>query len=180
MTSVGRVPSLSFHPRIAPGALIVPTDRLIRWSLPSVVSTSFFVTLFSSIPGLLFLHHVFAFCFAASAATWCTCTTMFSHACAQADQGNARSVWRRIRVKYALCAIQIGSWTGFGVLWILLKLGWPSPFIPNRDGRFVFLALFEYAATAALIVFIHLTAQDLAPHPVRVSLSSDSSGEKGV
>jgi hypothetical protein len=168
-------PSLCIRSRHLGTPVKIPSERLIRLCVLSSLSTSFFVALFSAIPGLRFLHHIFAFFFAASAAVWCSCAALFDHACAQAEHDETKRPWNRIRVKYFLCSVQIVCWISFGILWICLKLGWPYPFIPNKDGRFILLALFEYASTAALILFIHLQAQDLSSHPARVSLSDGES-----
>lgn len=173
-----RVQSFAHAPRLCVPCFFLPqrrftapSDRLVSWALPSALLTSFFLALFTAIPGIMIFHHVFAFFFAASAAVWCTISTMFAHACADAEGDLSPGTWRLLKIKYSLCVVQILSWVSFGVLWILLKLGIPWKLVPNKDSRFVWLALFEYFATSALLSFIHITASnDLTQKFLCVSL----------
>lgn len=155
------------------GPCSVPVHRLLCLTFWSTFATSFFIALFSAVPGLKLFHHVFALFFAASAATWCIATAMFDHACAQISRSYSfAKSWHRISAKYVLAMLQVFAWFSFGILWILLKVGWPYRLIPNKDGRFVILALLEYIATASLIAFIQMTANDLSSYSFNVTIST--------
>lgn len=171
MAARGPVPALKIRLSPLPFPVVLSAERSTRLILPSTLCFAFFISLFSAVPGLMLFHHLFALFFAASAVTWCFAVSTFAHAVAASDTESDARVWRRIRLNYALTMGQLVCWVLFGIVWILLKLGWPTPFVPNTDYRFYFLASFEYVSTASLIYFIHITARDMAPFVGRVSLS---------
>jgi hypothetical protein len=164
------LPALRIRIRYFPLRLL-PMPLVARTTLHSTLVTSIFVSLFSTIPGLVLWHHVGAAIFAHAAATWCLCNAVHAHAHAHAMLIACPKVWRAVYVKYALAATQFAAWACFGVLWCTVKLGVPHKLIPNKDPRFIVLALLEYIATAALLLCIRLVATDISSKCLVLSLS---------
>lgn len=185
--AIGSVSPLSLKNRMFKMSLRVTTERLRKNVFYATYSTAFFLALFSAVPGLMLFHHLFALFFAVSAAVWLISITMFEHArFNMASHENCDSQpWDAIRRKYVLAGVFSGCWVSFGITWILLKLGIPKPYIPNKDWRFVLLALLEYVSTSALLVFVYVVGKDLEPHRIRLCMSSSAvnhlcNAEKGM
>lgn len=184
---VGSVPRLSVKSRMFKCTFRVTTERLRKNVFYSTHMTALFLALFSAVPGLMLFHHVFALFFAVCCAVWLNSIAMFEHArFNMALQENSRTQpWGGVRRKYVLAWIFSGCWLLFGITWILLKLGIPRPYIPNKDWRFVLLALLEYASTSALLIFVHVVGNDLESYPTRLCISSSPAdqlcdAEKGM
>jgi hypothetical protein len=163
--------SLRFRSRFIP-VRSISMAVVARTTYRTTFLTAVFLSLFSAIPGLRLCHHFGAAVFAFSAATWCACGAIHSHAVAQASQITSPAIWRRVYCKYALSGLQFCAWICFGALWILIKLGIPFRLVPNTDRRFVVLALLEYAATVALLIAIRLAAGDIVRKSLVLSLAS--------
>lgn len=187
MHTIGSVPPVSVKNRMLNHTFRVTTERLRKNVFYATYSTALFLALFSAVPGLMLFHHLFALFFAVSAAVWLSSITLFEHArFNMAHHENSRAQpWDEIRRKYVLAGIFSGCWLCFGITWILLKLGIPKPYIPNKDWRFVMLAFLEYFSTAALLVFVYVLGNDLESYPTRLCISSSSvnplcDAEKGM
>lgn len=158
---IGRDRVVRIHTPIY-GTVDVPPFRLLLVIRVTAVCTSIFVSLFSAIPGRIVWHHVFAIAFAFSAATWClACTLAADIVRTKVAGGASLRCARRLPLKYALSVAQLSMWLGFGLLWVLVKVGWPYKLIPNKDPRFVVLATLEYASTLCLLLFIRIGTEEL-------------------
>lgn len=136
--------------------------HLSRLSLVSGLSLAASLTVFTTVPGWWAPHHIFASLFAGSAAVWCFCCT--------------RMEPRNRRLKTALWSLIVVAFAGFGGTWALIKLQIPYRMIPNKDPRFVVLAIGEYVGTCAFLVFIALVGRELGR--VRLELAVRLSKEE--
>lgn len=136
---------------------------LPRLSLLSGVLLSLFLALFTSVPGFWTPHHVFAALFALSAGTWSVCVAVMVHV-----QGR-----RKPRLAYLCAIVQFIVIVSFALLWISLRLRIPYALIPNKDPRFVYMALLEYVGTAAFLTSIILAAQKVSGWHISLCLYRD-------
>lgn len=49
----------------------------------------------------------------------------------------------------------------FAILWITVKAGWPYRLVPNKDRRFVVLALLEYLGVGTFLGVVGLVGREL-------------------
>ncbi|PXF48864.1 hypothetical protein BWQ96_01420 [Gracilariopsis chorda] len=136
---------------------------LPRLSLLSGILLSLFLALFTSVPGFWIPHHVFAALFALSAGTWSVCVAVMSHV-----QGR-----RKPRLAYLCALVQLIVIVSFAMLWISLRLRIPFALIPNKDPRFVYMALLEYVGTTAFLTSIILAAQKVSGWHISLRLYRD-------
>lgn len=99
---------------------------------------------FACVPGWYLPHHFLAALFAVSSAAWCVCV------------GTMRCELRRPhKLVYGLGLLQAAIVAVFAVVWASVITGWPWRMVPNKDIRFVVLALLEYIGTASFLVVVH-------------------------
>lgn len=151
--------------------LRISCDNLPRSGLRFGLLLSFFLALFTAIPGWFFLHHLFALVFALCAAAWCLCHALFSHALFCLEKNNRSHRADPIVLMYVLVAVQIAVIVLFGTVWLSVKLQIPYKMIPNKDFRFVILALLEYTGTTSFLTFIAVVSAELKKDKIRLLIT---------
>lgn len=154
---------------------VLNCDLLPTFGLRAGLLLAFFLAFFTAIPGWFYFHHIFALCFAISAAVWCMAHTLFSYAKALADRDERRNK-ARVRVMFVLIGMQAIVVGMFGVIWGSVKAQIPYKMIPNVDPRFVMLALLEYIGTSSFLIFIWMVSNELPRH--RITLCLTPGGDK--
>lgn len=148
----------------------IPCHKLPAVALTAACGLAFSLALFSTVPGWFFFHHIGAGSFAACSLVWCLCHTMLSHALLQ-----VQPTWRghmpfRVRFMYILTTIQALIIFLFAVVWASVKAAFPFKMIPNKDPRFIMLALMEYLGTASIITFIAIISRELQNDSLEITL----------
>lgn len=149
---------------------VVSCDVLLRVGLYAGILLAFFLAFFTAIPGWFFFHHIFALGFALSSAAWCLSHALFSYATISADSEPRRKK-SRVRVMFVLIGIQAMVVGMFGVIWGSVKAQIPYKMIPNKDPRFVMLAILEYLGTSAFLIFIWMISNELPTQRISLSLT---------
>lgn len=138
---------------------------LIRHLAPrAAIMLTTFLASFTAIPGWFFLHHLFALFFAMSAAVWSLCIATQAHLLC-----NTPTFSRRLYMLTAMQALVISS---FATVWISVKLRYPFRLIPNKDPRFVILALLEYLGTTSFLATLALVASFVHPATLELRLGA--------
>eukprot|EP00177_Eucheuma_denticulatum_P002106 GFKZ01003760.1.p1 GENE.GFKZ01003760.1~~GFKZ01003760.1.p1 ORF type:complete len:299 (+),score=12.80 GFKZ01003760.1:49-945(+) len=153
----------------------IQCDLIPRIGMNLGFMLSFFLALFSAIPGWFFLHHVFAALFALTAASWCLCHTLVSHATSTSK--STSSVYlgeKRLVLLYALVVIQFLVVSAFGAVWLSIKLHIPYKMIPNKDFRFVILACLEYIGASSFLIFIGMVGRELKQQGTRLRITMET------
>lgn len=151
----------------------VGCDALPLWGLRTGLMLAFFLALFTCIPGWWYFHHIFALAFALSAAAWCVCHAVFTHArCRTEGEALPHRLPPRLRFMYVLFGIEAGIVLSFGVIWSSVKLQIPFKMIPNKDPRFIMLAFLEYLGTCSFLTFIAMVSNELYRERINLSLLS--------
>lgn len=165
---------LSQTARLAQLQIRVPFYKLLPLTaFRAAMVLALFLALFSAIPGWFFLHHVFAIIFATSSAAWSFCQASITHTVEQAASSPSLAV--RVRALYGCAFVQIVVIAAFGLTWGSVKMQVPFAMIPNKDPRFVLLALLEYIGTTAFLGSIGLVARGVSRHSLQLSLRGVSS-----
>lgn len=149
-----------------PGWYPVPAARIARMGLLAGFVLAGALATFVSVPGWFLPHHVFAAVFAIAAALWCLSVAAFDAAVA-AD----RPVGKDTRVIAALGALQMMIVGVFAVVWVSVITGRPWKMIPNKDFRFVILAVLEYVGTSGFLVVIRMVGLRLSDQYITLSLA---------
>lgn len=147
--------------------------RIARMGVYAGILTSAALVIFTSIPGWFFLHHVYAAVFAIAGTVWCTCHTMFTHGCVQSalrTNGYEMQLGVRLNTMYALCVLQALIIGTFAIVWISVIIQWPFRMIPNKDLRFVVLALLEYVGTSAFLTFVAMTGREVSKFDLQLQI----------
>jgi len=99
---------------------------------------------FASVPGWYLPHHFLAAFFAISSAAWCVCVA------------RVRILLKRpYKLVYYLGLLQVAIVAVFAVVWSSIITGFPWKMVPNKDARFVLLAILEYIGTSSFLVVVH-------------------------
>ena len=154
---------------------IIPCNRLPTIGLIAGISLAFSLAFFTAIPGWFYFHHIFALVFALSAGMWCSSYTIFSHALLQKRCSQKMSITRlpnSLRLLYMLTCFQGLVIAFFGLTWLSVKLKRPFAMIPNKDPRFVILAILEYIGTSSFLAFIAVVAADCADQVLEITLTN--------
>lgn len=149
-----------------PGWYPVPAARVAQLGVVAGLVLAGALATFTSVPGWFLPHHVFAAVFAVAAAIWCLSIAAFDSAVA-AD----RPVSTSTRVIAAFGALQMVIVGVFAVVWISVITGRPWRMIPNKDFRFVILAVLEYVGTSAFLVVVRMVGLRLGDHYIVLSLA---------
>ena len=138
-------------------------QRAAQLELISGLCVSLSLNIFTTVPGWWIPHHIFAGVFAGSAATWSACHTRVS---------SWRDGWTaRTRLLHMLTFLQIAVIVTFAITWGSVKLQIPYKMIPNRDPRFIVLAIGEYIGTTAFLSVLYIASRPLK-FPLTIQLGS--------
>lgn len=156
--------------RLLPIPRVLNCDRLPWVGLRAGIVLAFFLAFFTAIPGWFFFHHIFALVFAVSGAVWCATHALFSHAKLQFGGNETCRVSPCVRAMYVLIGLQAMVVGLFGVIWGSVNAHFPFKMIPNKDPRFVMLAVLEYIGTASFLIFIWMVSTELKRERLSLSL----------
>lgn len=131
---------------------------------------------FVAVPGWYIAHHVLAALFAVTAAIWSLCTSRASTALTMRGEGRRRGPGGML-VMGVLQSVIIGA---FAVVWSSVIAGFPWKMVPNKDVRFIVLALLEYVGVAAFLVVVALVGNQLRGVDIVLSIAASSEGRLPV